>query len=102
MNRFKVSLCLVTLFAILIALGACTSDTDYDPTITLPTLPPRHEIDDRTVITIAWWGSPVRHERTLAVLQMFEEQNPTIRFEAEYFSFDAYLTELAARAAADD
>jgi len=84
------------LFICIFAIVACGVD-DY------PIDDPAHDYNPyATVITIAWWGSDLRHERTNAVLRLFEEENPHIRFEAEYFDFDGYFTNLRARVLAGD
>lgn len=50
-------------------------------------------------LKIAWWGNQTRTDRTLAVLKMFEEKNPGVKFEPEYYSWTDYWTKLAAEIA---
>ncbi|SDO03676.1 multiple sugar transport system substrate-binding protein [Paenibacillus sp. yr247] len=50
-------------------------------------------------LKIAWWGGQDRHDRTLKVIKMFEEQNPNIKIETEYASFGDYWTKMATEAA---
>lgn len=56
------------------------------------------ENGEKTVITMAWWGSAERHNRTERVIQLYEKLNPDIEIEFEYYSFDNYFRELDKRA----
>jgi multiple sugar transport system substrate-binding protein len=53
-------------------------------------------------LKVAWWGSQVRHERTIRVLQMFEAENPGITIDYEYGSFNDYWTRLTTLAAGNN
>lgn len=86
-------------FVFLIPFAGCAGNGDEAE---MPVVAPFEYDPDATVVTIAWWGSAIRHERTLEVLRMFEEQNPDIRFEAEYFDFDGYFTNLRMRVASNE
>jgi multiple sugar transport system substrate-binding protein len=50
-------------------------------------------------LKIAWWGNQTRTDRTLAVLKMFEEKNPGVKFEPEYYSWTDYWTKISAEIA---
>lgn len=50
-------------------------------------------------LRIAWWGSQDRHDRTLKVIELFEQQNPNITITSEYGNFDDHWTKLATQAA---
>lgn len=50
-------------------------------------------------IRVAWWGSQDRHDRTLKVIEMFEEEYPDINVEPEFLGFDGYWENRAAQAA---
>jgi multiple sugar transport system substrate-binding protein len=89
------------LMTFLLVFSACSSD-EGSAEIYFPTPPPRATYDEYTVISMGWWGGPLRHERTLEVIRMFEEQNPGIRFEPEYFNMDGYISNLRTRAASGD
>ncbi|MEF2966043.1 sugar ABC transporter substrate-binding protein [Paenibacillus sp. M1] len=52
-------------------------------------------------LRIAWWGSDNRHTYTQQIIDMYEEQNPNVKIEAEYASFDDYWKKLAPQAAAN-
>lgn len=55
--------------------------------------------DGPITLKIAWWGGQDRHDRTLKVIKMFEEQNPNIKIETEYAAFGDYWTKMATEAA---
>lgn len=52
-----------------------------------------------------WWGSDVRHEATIAVIQQYEALHPNVTIEAEYGGYDGYFekltTQLSGGTAAD-
>ena len=58
--------------------------------------------ENEVTLRISWWGSQTRHDRTLAAIDLFEEQNPGVTIEAEYSSWDGYWDRLAALVAAND
>lgn len=60
--------------------------------------------DDAEEITlrIAWWGAQERHDATVEVIEMFQEQHPHIKFEPEYAGWDDYWQRLAPQAAANE
>ena len=57
---------------------------------------------DQDVIRVAWWGSQMRHDATVEVINLFMEQNPDIYIMAEFFDPDGYWTAFSTRSAADD
>lgn len=58
--------------------------------------------DDGEQITlrIAWWGGQERHDRTLQVIELYEELNPHIKIVPEYSGFDGYFDKLTTQFAA--
>lgn len=56
---------------------------------------------DTGPLRIMWWGSQTRHDRTLAVLDMFTKKTG-IRFEPEFYGFDDYIAKLNILIAAND
>lgn len=85
MKKFLSLLCLV---AILTILSGCGGGSRVN--------------DDQHVIRIAWWGSQMRHDATIEVINMFMAQNPDIYVEYEFFDPDGYWTAMNTRAASDD
>ncbi|KAB8131749.1 extracellular solute-binding protein [Gracilibacillus oryzae] len=53
-------------------------------------------------LRIAWWGEQTRHDSTLEVIKMYEEQNPHVTIEPEYASWEDYWRKLAPQAAANE
>ncbi|MBD8068686.1 ABC transporter substrate-binding protein [Bacillus sp. PS06] len=51
-------------------------------------------------LRIAWWGSEPRHDYTLKVIEMYEKENPGVKIQAEYASWDDYWKKLAPQASA--
>lgn len=50
-------------------------------------------------LKIAWWGNQTRTDQTLAVLKMFEQKNPGVKFEPEYYAWADYWTKMSAEIA---
>ncbi len=57
---------------------------------------------EQITLRMAWWGSQTRHDATNKVIEMYEEQNPNVHIEAEFYDFDSYFTKLDTLVAADD
>jgi len=49
---------------------------------------------------ITWAGSQVRHDATLAALDLYSQKNDKVTFEPTYMGFDTYFTKLATLSAA--
>jgi len=60
---------------------------------------PVEEIEEVT-LRFSWWGSPTRHEQTLAVIDLFEERYPHIILEPEFGGWGGYWEKRAIEAAA--
>jgi multiple sugar transport system substrate-binding protein len=50
-------------------------------------------------LTVTWWGSQSRHDRTIAVIEMYEAENPGIDIVYEFSSFADYWTRVNTQAA---
>ncbi len=50
-------------------------------------------------LRVMWWGSQQRHERTIKVLNMYEQANPNVKFSYEYSAWQDYWTKLTTMAA---
>lgn len=57
--------------------------------------------EDVTLST-AWWGSQTRHDTTLKLLSIYEENHPGIKFEAQPMGFDEYFPKLNTLVASSD
>jgi multiple sugar transport system substrate-binding protein len=51
-------------------------------------------------LRMTWWGSDARHEKTLKVIELFEQKNPGIKITPEYSGFDGYFDKLNTQIAA--
>lgn len=56
---------------------------------------------DTGPLRIMWWGSQTRHDRTLAVLDLYSRETG-VRFEPEFYGFDDYISKLNILIAAND
>ncbi|SJZ44918.1 multiple sugar transport system substrate-binding protein [Pilibacter termitis] len=45
-------------------------------------------------LTMAWWGSQERHDATAKVIKLYQEKNPNVTIEPEFYDFDGYVTKL--------
>jgi multiple sugar transport system substrate-binding protein len=50
-------------------------------------------------LKIAWWGSQVRHENTIKVIELYQKLNPNVSITYEFASFDDYWTKVTTMAA---
>lgn len=53
-------------------------------------------------LRMAWWGSQVRHDITVEVIEMYEKEHPGINIEYEFYSFDDYFNKLKTLVASDE
>ncbi len=62
------------------------------------------EVQEKEPVTvrIAWWGGQARHDYTLKVIELYEQQNPHVTIEPEYAAFDDHWKKLAPQAAANN
>ncbi|RED61804.1 ABC transporter substrate-binding protein [Cohnella lupini] len=51
-------------------------------------------------LRMSWWGADERHEKTLKVIELFEQKNPGVKITGEYSGFDGYLDKLNTQIAA--
>jgi len=61
---------------------------------------PAEEPAKTVELRMAWWGSDARHEKTIKVIELFEEKNPGIKITPEYSGFDGYFDKLNTQIAA--
>ena len=53
-------------------------------------------------LRMAWWGSQTRHDRTIAVIELYESLHPNVTIEYEPMDFDGYFNKLATLVASND
>ncbi|MDG5786914.1 extracellular solute-binding protein [Evansella sp. AB-P1] len=56
--------------------------------------------DEDVELRFMWWGNQDRHDRTLAAIELFEEQNQNITISYEFLNFDDFSERLATQSAA--
>jgi multiple sugar transport system substrate-binding protein len=49
-------------------------------------------------LRFAWWGSQDRHDRTIKVIQMFQQKYPNITISYEFAGFQDYFTKMTTQA----
>ena len=60
------------------------------------------EDDKKITLNMAWWGSQVRHDATVKVIELYEEKNPHVTIDYEFYDYEGYYTKLGTLAASDD
>src|SRR5690625_2334711 len=86
---------LYSLIVILIAamvLVACGSSDENDATNN--NAQTDNSSDDIIELRMAWWGGQERHDRTLEVIELYEERNPHIKIVPEYSGIEGYFDKL--------
>lgn len=58
--------------------------------------------DEQITLRMAWWGSQTRHDRTIAVIELYESLNPNIKIEYEPLDFDGYFNKLTTLVASNE
>lgn len=53
-------------------------------------------------LKVMWWGGETRHNKTLKVIEMYEKQNPNIKIEPIYTSWDGYFDKLGPLVASNE
>jgi multiple sugar transport system substrate-binding protein len=53
---------------------------------------------DTKELHMTWWGSQTRHDRTIAVIELYEQQNPDIDIVYEFSGWGDYWTLLTTKA----
>lgn len=55
--------------------------------------------DEVIELRMTWWGSQNRHDRTLKVIDLFEQEYPNIKISPEFSGWEGYWEKLATQAA---
>ncbi len=53
-------------------------------------------------LKVMWWGGETRHDKTIKVIEMYEKQNPNIKIEPIYTSWDGYFDKLGPLVASNE
>ncbi|MBS4208196.1 ABC transporter substrate-binding protein [Bacillus sp. FJAT-50079] len=58
------------------------------------------QTDGKIELRMTWWGGQERHDRTLKVIELYEEKNPHVKITPEYSGMDGYFDKLTTQFAA--
>lgn len=53
-------------------------------------------------LRMAWWGSQTRHDRTVAVIELYESLHPNVTIEYEPMDFEGYFNKLTTLVASNE
>lgn len=54
---------------------------------------------EQVELRMAWWGSQVRHDQTIKVIELFQQKYPNIKVTYEFASFNDYWPKMTTQAA---
>lgn len=78
-TRFRLSVIAILLMALTLGVGVQAQDT--------------------VELSVTWWGSQNRHDRTIEVIEMFQEEHPNIEVVYEFSGWSDYWTRVNTQAA---
>jgi multiple sugar transport system substrate-binding protein len=96
----KVSALIIVVLILVSLFSACSGESSTSKTTTT-TLDTSDTTSTDTTIRMMWWGSQVRHDGTIAAIEMYMDKNPNINVEYEYSGWDGYWDKVATQAAAN-
>ena len=60
------------------------------------------DVPEPVTLRMAWWGSQARHDKTIAVIEMYQELYPHVTIDYEFLDFDGYFQKLNTLVASND
>src|SRR5437773_3312241 len=60
-----------------------------------PTQPAAAAAGQKVELRFAWWGSQDRHNRTIKVIELFQQMHPNVSITYEFAGFTDYFTKMA-------
>ena len=108
---FKFKRIIFVLVALAMLVTACGTPPAATPTAApQPTTAPAAKPPEATKppaaepveLRIAWWGSQARHDRTIKVIEMFQQKYPNIKVSYEFALWDDYWTKMNTQAAGNN
>jgi multiple sugar transport system substrate-binding protein len=92
---------IILLSLILLIVGACSGNVGNQQTDKQVVFDNKNEqtnhadaTQETVELRMMWWGSQVRHDATLKVIDLFQKKNPNIKIKPEYMSSDGYWDKL--------
>ncbi|MGN8644821.1 ABC transporter substrate-binding protein [Gracilibacillus sp. HCP3S3_G5_1] len=100
MKKWYLFIILALLAALFVACSSDSASEQEENTGSESSTDTESSDDGEITLRVAWWGGQERHDRTLQVIEMYEEENPHVTIEAEYSGFDGYFDKLNTQLAA--
>lgn len=84
--------------------ASSTNEAETTTSVVEEAAPAVEETAEAEPITLrmAWWGSQTRHDRTIAVIELYESLNPNVTIEYEPMDFDGYFNKLTTLVASNE
>lgn len=107
MKKVFVYLCASILMMCLLLTGCAKTDSSTtdnpttDSSTTAATAPVEQE-GEKTTLRVAWWGSQIRHDQTIEVINQYMKNNPDVKIDYEFNGFSGYWDKIATQAAASN
>lgn len=112
MSKFNYgkALLLVAMLAVLVLVGCATPTVAPAPTVAptpVAVAQPTKALAPTTApagaepvnLRMMWWGSQDRHDRTIKAIELYQKQNPNVKFTYEFAAWADYWTKLSTMAA---
>lgn len=93
-------LVIVALFTV--TLVSCGSGDENEDSLTSTNNEESEVNEEEVTIRVAWWGGQDRHDRTIEVIELFEDKYPHINIEEEFTDWDGYWQRLTTQAGGGD
>ena len=77
-------------------------ETSVASTVETPSADVTTDSAEPVTLRMAWWGSQTRHDRTIAVIELYESLHPNVTIEYEPMDFDGYFNKLTTLVASNE
>lgn len=98
-SRLSVLVLLLMVAALLLSACAPAATPGSAPAAESDSAAPAADSGQKIELRIAWWGSQNRHDRTIAVIEQFEQLYPNIDVVYEFSGWDDHWTKMTTQAA---
>lgn len=79
-----------------------TTNQDTKKNDTTANVEKKDDVTEPVTLRMAWWGSQTRHDRTVAVIDLYMSKNPNVKIEYEFFDYESYFNKLNTLVSADN
>ncbi|HAJ37260.1 MAG TPA: sugar ABC transporter substrate-binding protein [Chloroflexi bacterium] len=99
--RSRLSVLVMLLMVVALVMSACApaAAPGAAPAAEGDSAAPAADSGQKIELRIAWWGSQNRHDRTIAVIEQFEQLHPNIDVVYEFSGWDDHWTKMTTQAA---